>query len=304
MKWARGENALTLTELLIVLGLIAIAAAIILPTIPGVSTRGLGIQCQLNLQAIYQAIKLYHLDYQGYPPFDFEEWPSEPQGCSSSSRPITVGRGLLSLYSIIQLDSTAPLGYRRVRTGYLNSPSYLHCPLDRTQKFGVDDDNDSRDNDVDGRIDEDQIDGIDNDGDGKIDEDPTEIDEELFNIDCDKDKKFNEDLKPAEYCSYQVCEDAAKEVGDNFTYLRTRTNKSDSEDPDAMRQLSRRCIDGSDKIPYFADDTTVITWCKHHRRTLKRGNEPADLVLFLDGHIKIMEAPSPNNNAVGWRRKP
>lgn len=264
MKWARGENALTLTELLIVLGLIAIAAAIILPTIPGVSTRGLGIQCQLNLQAIYQAIKLYHLDYQGYPPFDFAN-------CSPSNPP--VGRGLLSLYSFVQPDSTAPLGYRRIRTGYLNSPSYLHCPLDKTQKFGVDDDNDGK------------------------------IDEELFNfIDDDGDGKVDEDLKRAEYCSYQVPEGFVREVGDSFTYLRTRTANKD--DPDAMRQLSRICIDGSDKIPYFADDTTVITWCKHHRRTLKRGNEPADLVLFLDGHIKIMEAPSESNNIVGWRRKP
>lgn len=264
MKWAKEENALTLVELLIVLGLIAIAAAIILPTIPGVSTRGLGIQCQLNLQAIYQAIKLYHLDYQGYPPFDFAN-------CSPSNPP--VGRGLLSLYSFVQPDSTAPLGYRRIRTGYLNSPSYLHCPLDKTQKFGVDDDNDGK------------------------------IDEELFNfIDDDGDGKVDEDLKRAEYCSYQVPEGFVREVGDSFTYLRTRTANKD--DPDAMRQLSRICIDGSDKIPYFADDTTVITWCKHHRRTLKRGNEPADLVLFLDGHIKIMEAPSESNNIVGWRRKP
>lgn len=264
MRRTKLKNALTLVELLIVLGLLAIAAAIILPTIPGVSTRGLGMQCQLNLQAIYQAIKLYHLDYQGYPPFDL-------QNCSPSNPP--VGRGLLSLYSFTQIDSTAPLGYRRVRTGYLNSPSYLHCPLDRSQKFGIDDDNDGK------------------------------IDEELFNLlDDDGDGVVDEDLKRAEYCSYQVREDFAREMGDSFTYLRTRT--ANGNDPDAMRQLSSICVEGVDKIPYFADDTTVITWCKHHRRTLKRGNKPADLVLFLDGHIKIMEAPSHDNDVVGWRRRP
>lgn len=264
MRRAKFRNALTLVELLIVLGLLAVAAAIILPTIPGVSTRGLGMQCQLNLQAIYQAIKLYHLDYQGYPPFDF-------QSCSPSNPP--VGRGLLTLYSFTQADPTAPLGYRRVRTGYLNSPSYLHCPLDRTQKFGVDDDNDDK------------------------------TDEELFNfLDDDGDGVFDEDLKRTEYCSYQVREDFVGEVGDSFTYLRTRT--ANGNDPDAMRQLSRICIEGVDKIPYFADDTTVVTWCKYHRRTLKRGNRPADLVLFLDGHIKIMEAPKEDNNVVGWRRRP
>ncbi|MCS7252569.1 MAG: type II secretion system protein [Armatimonadota bacterium] len=259
------KNALTLVELLVILGLIAIVTAIILPTIPGVGTKGLGMQCQLNLQVIYQAVKLYHLDYQGYPPFDF-------QGCLPSNPP--VGRGLLSLYSFPQPDTTAPLGYRRIRTGYLNSPSYLHCPLDRTQKFGADEDGDNL-------IDEELSNLLDDDGDGKVDE---------------------MDLKRAEYCSYQVPEDFVGEDGDKFTYLRTRTGNPN--DPDSMRQLSRICVERSDKIPYFADDTTVITWCKHHRRTLKRGKEPADLVLFLDGHIKIMEAPSAKNNIVGWRRKP
>jgi len=279
---------LTLVELLTVLALLAIAVAIILPVIPGVSTRGLGIQCQLNLQAIYQAIKLYHLDYQGYPPFDT---------CSPQQSP-PIGRGLLALYSFVEPDLQDDDGdgrvdedpidgvdndgdgkidedpnYRRIRTGYLNSPSYLHCPLDRSQKLNADDDND-------GKVDEEFFNFVDDDGDGKVDE----------------------DLKSAEYCSYQVSEDIVKDPGDAFTYLRTRTGNS--ADPDASRQLSRLCIDGVDKIPYFADDTTVITWCKHHRRTLKRGGSPADLVLFLDGHIKIMEAPQLGNNVVGWRRKP
>lgn len=253
---------LTLVELLTVLALLAIAVAIILPVIPGVNTRGLGIQCQLNLQAIYQAIKLYHLDYQGYPPFDT---------CSPQQSP-PIGRGLLALYSFVEYDPQLA-NYRRIRTGYLNSPSYLHCPLDRSQKLNADDDND-------GKVDEEFFNFVDDDGDGKVDE----------------------DLKSAEYCSYQVGEDIVKDPGDAFTYLRTRTGNS--ADPDASRQLSRLCIDGVDKIPYFADDTTVITWCKHHRRTLKRGGSPADLVLFLDGHIKIMEAPQPDNNVVGWRRKP
>jgi len=258
-KHARG---LTLAELLTVLTLLAIAIAIMLPMLPGVGTRGLGMQCQLNLQALYQAIKLYHLDYQGYPPFDT---------CSPDQSPPT-GRGLLALYSFVEYDPQVA-DYRRIRTGYLNSPSYLHCPLDRSQKFKADDDND-------GKIDEEFFNFYDDDGDGMIDE----------------------DLKSAEYCSYQVREDIVKDYGDTFTYLRTRT--TNPADPDAYRQLSRLCIEGSDKIPYFADDTTVITWCKHHRRTLKRGNNPADLVLFLDGHIKIMESPLPDNNVIGWRRRP
>lgn len=260
----RKKTSLTLVELLIVLTLIAIATAIILPTIPGITVRGKGLNCQLNLQIIYQAIKLYHLDYQGYPPFDFDN-------CLPSNPP--VGRGLLSLYSFTIPDQTAPLRYRRIRTGYLNSSSYLHCPLDRSQKFGADDD-----------------------GDGLIDE-------ELFNwLDEDGDGRFDEDLKGTEYCSYQVPEEIVKEGGDKFTYLRTRTNNPN--DPDVSRQLSKICVEGSDKVPYFADDTTVITWCKYHRRNLKRGGEQADLVLFLDGHIRVMTAPTSGNAIVGWRRKP
>ncbi|HID06753.1 MAG TPA: type II secretion system protein [Armatimonadetes bacterium] len=227
--------AFTLIELLVVLSILAIATAIIFPMVAAIRQRGSGITCQQNLQAIHQAIKLYWLDYQGYPPFDLCPAGSPCTSCCTGTPDPSDG-GLLRLFSY----RTAG---RRVRTGYLRSPRYLHCPYDRT---------------------------------------PQSLD----------------------YSSYQVPDGQSADPGDAYTYLRTRT--ANPNDAEFRRQLSTRCASNTcaDQIPYYPADDTVITWCKYHRRTLRRGDAPADIVLFLDGHVRIMEAPTPTNGIIGWRRKP
>ncbi|MGQ9731796.1 MAG: prepilin-type N-terminal cleavage/methylation domain-containing protein [Candidatus Zipacnadales bacterium] len=107
--------------------------------------------------------------------------------------------------------------------------------------------------------------------------------------------------------SYQWIDPDARVVGPEppFRYLTSRTLMA-PPDPDSTR------------IPYAGrgsswqpDDTTVITWCPLHRKTLTEGGKGQYLVLFWNGRIARMDAdlfrncdPSTTPPEEAWRVMP
>lgn len=76
------RGGFTLVELLVVIGIIAILAAIILPVYSNTQQRARQAQCQSNLSALAIAMKTYYGTYKGYPlgaldPY-YKELPSSP----------------------------------------------------------------------------------------------------------------------------------------------------------------------------------------------------------------------------------
>jgi prepilin-type N-terminal cleavage/methylation domain-containing protein len=62
------RKAFTLIEMLVVLLIIGLLAAILFPVVNGAKERAYQSSCATNLQQIYLAVELYHRDVEGYPP--------------------------------------------------------------------------------------------------------------------------------------------------------------------------------------------------------------------------------------------
>jgi prepilin-type N-terminal cleavage/methylation domain-containing protein len=58
--------------------------------------------------------------------------------------------------------------------------------------------------------------------------------------------------------------------------------------PPADRDSGRVPKDGQGSL-YQPDDTTVLTWCPFHRKTITRGGRAQYLVLFYDGRVDQMD---------------
>src|SRR5688572_23764568 len=68
---ARSRRALTLLELLVALGIVALAAAMLVRTVVKVRDRAGGVTCQGNMRQMLQALQSYNLDNNGSMPYGF-----------------------------------------------------------------------------------------------------------------------------------------------------------------------------------------------------------------------------------------
>ena len=110
----RKTSGFTLTELLVVIGIMTVLMALIVPATRSLS-RGNRVQrCSLQLQQIGNALKADHLDYRGVPP----HYPADTDNPLDGTRDEVVGPGLRALW---ELD-------------YLRSRGALHCPNDKEYK--------------------------------------------------------------------------------------------------------------------------------------------------------------------------
>jgi len=76
------------------------------------------------------------------------------------------------------------------------------------------------------------------------------------------------------------------------------------------RDYDRVPRDGQGTL-YQPDDTTVLTYCPFHRKTITKGGRPQYLVLFYDGHVEQMDEDLFRDGDVGttppeegWRAWP
>jgi prepilin-type N-terminal cleavage/methylation domain-containing protein len=110
-------------------------------------------------------------------------------------------------------------------------------------------------------------------------------------------------LYDTEYLSYQSCDSGVP------TYASVRTmSTSDSTQP-WQRQLFH--MNGASFVARPPADSTVVTWCRHHRTA-----RALDNVLFYDGSVQLLPVSQANPNdttlpttanmatLTDWRRKP
>jgi prepilin-type N-terminal cleavage/methylation domain-containing protein len=300
----RRPPAFTLTELLTVIAIIAILMGLLVAFYRPSQEQRKVFECQNHLQVIHRALRLYMLDWEGFPASPYDTLNNDKDSIPGS------GVGLFDEDSTDGVD--AQVGGLLALSSYLRSQRMLLCPSDPNAAGGSTLSDYSsyqgcdtgtgfvpgsrsmqvqtcpqgvptyaitrfppntychpsgRDDDGDRRVDEDDLDSIDNDQDGRIDEDP-----------C------------------------------NLSTTCTDPNKFCCTDPDKFRQLGIRNTSPCFINPTLPSDDTVVTWCVHHRYmpntttpNYTKGGVPADLVLYLDGTVRIQQMRTPDQN---WRRKP
>ncbi len=102
----------TLIELLLVIGIIAILAALLLPVISRVKEQGRATACLSNLHQVGIALQLYVQDNDNRLPVMYD-------ALLSTNAPATTNRATIDL----------------VLTNYLGAPGILRCPSDDKQLF-------------------------------------------------------------------------------------------------------------------------------------------------------------------------
>jgi len=111
----------TLVEMLIVIGMVAVLSAISVPAVFRLAESNRNISCQTNMHAIYQALKMYRLDEEGYPPYD-----------PSASTEADKGLGLWALH-VYGLRTPFGIDLNSPTARYIRGVKSLHCPDHRSE---------------------------------------------------------------------------------------------------------------------------------------------------------------------------
>ena len=116
----RRDDGLTLIELMVVIGIAAVLAAMVVPIFGAVQSRQHISTCASNLKTIGQALLMYRSDYLAFPPDPTEWWNrSENQH----------GLGLSQLYyGYWAYGRTPPAAYNVAAADYITDVKILHCP--------------------------------------------------------------------------------------------------------------------------------------------------------------------------------
>jgi len=123
MSWNREKSAFTLIEILIVIAIIAILAALLLPALSTAKAKGLRISCMNNLRQLGVGCQVYAADNDGRL---VENWP---YALAPNLETNCWMHG--NMRSSFQATNVGLL-----RTGklfpYANNPNSYHCPADRS----------------------------------------------------------------------------------------------------------------------------------------------------------------------------
>ena len=111
-------GAFTLVEILVVLAIVSLLAAIALPAFTKVQARARQATCQSNLRQIGMAFSMYHQDYDGRYPYAVDPVDRLMQSDWKVSFP-ELGLDMFHLREVQQ-----------VLQPYIGSPQLFHCPAD------------------------------------------------------------------------------------------------------------------------------------------------------------------------------
>lgn len=112
------NKAVTLVELLVVISIIAIIAAISLPTFVGSAKRARAVSCSNNLSQMFKALTLYANDYDGW----------MPHVALAEKSPNSVGTNWYR---------GDPETWTRLVTDYSGERQILFCPVTRSKVIGA-----------------------------------------------------------------------------------------------------------------------------------------------------------------------
>lgn len=117
----RRTGGMTLIELMVVIGIMAILAAMVLPAFRAIQYRHQMSICAANLKDLGQALLMYRSDYLAFPP-DATEWWDVGKGQH--------GLGLSQLYyAYWAYEQAPPAEYSVPPANYITQERVLHCPL-------------------------------------------------------------------------------------------------------------------------------------------------------------------------------
>lgn len=133
-KNKHGHSAFTLCELLVVIALIAILAALVLPTLSRARHLALRAGCLNNLKQLQLGWQLYADDHHDtiVPNNSFYSL----SGPGSTAPPELTGSGPSWCAGVAPLDTTAANIKQGLLFSYCRAPALYHCPADRSTVTG------------------------------------------------------------------------------------------------------------------------------------------------------------------------
>lgn len=270
--------AFTLIELLTVLAILAILMGLLVAFYRPSQEQRKVFECQNRLRMVHRALRLYMLDWEGFPASPYDSLDNDKNGQFDEGPPNDpVDARVGGLLALLPTEAASPQGLVSVG-GYLRTHTMLLCPADPRSAAGQ----------------------------------PFSQGPYSSYQGCDTGLDFVPPTPP--FTQVQQCPQgvptyaiARFPVGDachpsNANFLTQCT------DPNKFRQLGIVNTKPYFPNPTFPADDTVVTWCVHHRfmpntttPNYTKGGEPADVVLYWDGSVRIQQMRAPSFN---WQRRP
>jgi prepilin-type N-terminal cleavage/methylation domain-containing protein len=265
----RKQSGFTMVELLTVIAIIAILAAIIFPIMSAAKASARRTQCISNMEQIFQAMQLFKADEHRYP--DFIAGPVAWKAPNDAYK-LTESKGVTQNGTLVSLYPE-----------YIKAATDLKCPLSRAT---------STDIQVDPMYD--LLNAL----------DWTNRTPPLRSIGEDLGSG-NVPFQLYSACTYDV--QLPKGATESEVHYSTIWSNDDSEtitsaiSDQSMREAALATIERQLRWRQPPSDT-VITWCSYHRDVANDGTPTSgsrDIVLFMDGNVKSI--PSTVIRDSGWK---
>jgi prepilin-type N-terminal cleavage/methylation domain-containing protein len=253
----RSMAGFSLVEILVVLVIASILAAVTLGGYSAMRASNSRTSCQANMAQIYQAIRLYATDYDGNVPY------YDPNNTLGNGK----GLGLWALYTFASdSNSTLPADADiKPEKRYLTNAKLFHCPSDIAD------------------IDEQLYTPVPPASSTNSEYNPNYLSYQVIDYGCQDPKDSScsgNDLYPDN--PYTTPTDHYR-----YTYNPIQTTDITKKDPNGNLAWQRQLLtfDGSTFINRPPTDDTVILWCPFHRG---HGSASTDNVLFWDGTVQSL----------------
>ena len=290
------KGGFTLVEIIVVLIIATLISSIVFSSFKSIREGNTKTSCQNNLAQIYQALRLYGQDFNGELPSFNPHVVGNTADTVAGSAPS--GLGLWALYAYpasdrldcdgrtTQLPTTEPNAadnYTPPLASYIKSPRLFHCPYD----------------DFDRTVEPSP--GCNLDTGAKLNSSQMTFTDKANLV------RFN-----PFYNSYQTADDfQTGDVRNKAPYSSFRTAKSSRQLVYYTSQTAPSNINPERRTP----DTTILTWCRFHRKTDSVGNtvdkaSNSDNVLFMDGTVQFVPTKQDIGTSTGasacqsWTRAP